>query len=124
MYKLVLIRHGESTWNLENRFTGWTDVDLTPTGVAQAKSAGQLLKAEGYEFDIAFTSVDCPEHLTLYSQGEKRLYLFMAASGTVTTARRAGADRAPTSPSGTRRPAPTSSATGANSARWRRRGGE
>ncbi len=57
MYKLVLIRHGESTWNLENRFTGWTDVDLTPTGVAQAKSAGQLLKAEGYEFDIAFTSV-------------------------------------------------------------------
>jgi 2,3-bisphosphoglycerate-dependent phosphoglycerate mutase len=57
MYKLVLIRHGESTWNLENRFTGWTDVDLTPTGVAQAKSAGQLLKAEGYEFDVAYTSV-------------------------------------------------------------------
>ncbi len=57
MYKLVLIRHGESTWNLENRFTGWTDVDLTPTGVAQAKSAGHLLKAEGYEFDVAYTSV-------------------------------------------------------------------
>ena len=57
MYKLVLIRHGESTWNLENRFTGWTDVDLTPTGLAQAKSAGQLLKAEGYEFDVAYTSV-------------------------------------------------------------------
>jgi 2,3-bisphosphoglycerate-dependent phosphoglycerate mutase len=57
MHKLVLIRHGESTWNLENRFTGWTDVDLTPTGVAQAMSAGQLLKAEGYEFDIAYTSV-------------------------------------------------------------------
>jgi 2,3-bisphosphoglycerate-dependent phosphoglycerate mutase len=57
MYKLVLIRHGESTWNLENRFTGWTDVDLTPTGIAQAKSAGQLLKAEGYEFDVAYTSV-------------------------------------------------------------------
>lgn len=57
MYKLVLIRHGESTWNLENRFTGWTDVDLTPTGVSQAMSAGKLLKAEAYEFDLAFTSV-------------------------------------------------------------------
>lgn len=57
MYKLVLIRHGESTWNLENRFTGWTDVDLTSTGIEQAKTAGQLLKAEGYEFDVAYTSV-------------------------------------------------------------------
>jgi len=57
MYKLVLIRHGESTWNLENRFTGWTDVELTPTGVEQAKEAGRLLKAEGYEFDVAYTSV-------------------------------------------------------------------
>ena len=57
MYKLVLIRHGESTWNLENRFTGWTDVDLTPTGVSQAMSAGKLLQAEGYAFDLAFTSV-------------------------------------------------------------------
>ena len=57
MYKLVLIRHGESTWNLENRFTGWTDVDLTDTGVAQAKQAGQLLKADGYDFDVAYTSV-------------------------------------------------------------------
>ncbi|MBT9597940.1 MAG: 2,3-diphosphoglycerate-dependent phosphoglycerate mutase [Vitreoscilla sp.] len=57
MYKLVLIRHGESTWNLENRFTGWTDVDLTATGVAQARDAGALLKAEGYEFDVAYTSV-------------------------------------------------------------------
>jgi 2,3-bisphosphoglycerate-dependent phosphoglycerate mutase len=57
MYKLVLIRHGESTWNLENRFTGWTDVDLTPLGVEQAKQAGRLLKAEGYDFDVAFTSV-------------------------------------------------------------------
>ncbi|MDD0812263.1 2,3-diphosphoglycerate-dependent phosphoglycerate mutase [Curvibacter sp. RS43] len=57
MYKLVLIRHGESTWNLENRFTGWTDVDLTPTGVEQAKNAGRLLKAEGYDFDLAYTSV-------------------------------------------------------------------
>ena len=57
MYKLVLIRHGESTWNLENRFTGWTDVDLTPTGVEQARQAGRLLKAEGYDFDVAYTSV-------------------------------------------------------------------
>ena len=57
MHKLVLIRHGESTWNLENRFTGWTDVDLTPLGVLQAQQAGELLKADGYEFDIAYTSV-------------------------------------------------------------------
>lgn len=57
MYKIVLIRHGESTWNLENRFTGWTDVDLTSTGEAQARQAGRLLKAEGYEFDRAFTSM-------------------------------------------------------------------
>jgi len=57
MHKLVLIRHGESTWNLENRFTGWTDVDLTPLGVQQAQQAGRLLKADGYEFDVAYTSV-------------------------------------------------------------------
>ena len=57
MYKLVLIRHGESTWNLENRFTGWTDVPLTPTGVEQARQAGLLLKEAGYDFDIAYTSV-------------------------------------------------------------------
>ena len=57
MHKLVLIRHGESTWNLENRFTGWTDVDLTPTGLEQAKNAGQLLRAAGFDFDIAYTSV-------------------------------------------------------------------
>jgi len=57
MYKFVLIRHGESTWNLENRFTGWTDVDLTPIGIQQAQAAGRLLKAEGYEFDLAYTSV-------------------------------------------------------------------
>ena len=57
MHKLVLIRHGESTWNLDNRFTGWTDVDLTPTGIEQAKNAGRLLKAEGYVFDVAYTSV-------------------------------------------------------------------
>ena len=57
MHQLVLIRHGESTWNLENRFTGWTDVALTETGVRQAQQAGALLKAEGFEFDVAYTSV-------------------------------------------------------------------
>jgi 2,3-bisphosphoglycerate-dependent phosphoglycerate mutase len=57
MHKLVLIRHGESTWNLENRFTGWTDVALTATGVEQARQAGRLLREEGYEFDLAYTSV-------------------------------------------------------------------
>jgi 2,3-bisphosphoglycerate-dependent phosphoglycerate mutase len=57
MHKLVLLRHGESTWNLANRFTGWTDVDLTPLGVEQARQAGRLLKEGGYEFDLAWTSV-------------------------------------------------------------------
>lgn len=57
MHKLVLLRHGQSTWNKENRFTGWTDVDLTEKGVAEARAAGQLLKEEGYAFDIAYTSV-------------------------------------------------------------------
>ncbi|MDB5753399.1 MAG: phosphoglycerate mutase 1 family [Ramlibacter sp.] len=57
MHKLVLIRHGESTWNLENRFTGWTDVDLTATGIAQAKTSGQLLLAQGLDFDLCYTSV-------------------------------------------------------------------
>ena len=57
MHKLVLIRHGESTWNLENRFTGWTDVPLTATGVAQARQAGKLLKEAGFDFDEAYTSV-------------------------------------------------------------------
>lgn len=57
MYKLVLIRHGESTWNLENRFTGWTDVDLTATGIEQAKQAGRVLRQEAYEFDLAYTSM-------------------------------------------------------------------
>jgi 2,3-bisphosphoglycerate-dependent phosphoglycerate mutase len=57
MHKLVLLRHGESTWNKENRFTGWTDVDLTDKGREEAKAAGQLLKAGGFAFDQAFTSV-------------------------------------------------------------------
>ena len=57
MYKLVLVRHGQSTWNLENRFTGWTDVGLTEQGVAEAHEAGRLLREDGYEFDVAYTSV-------------------------------------------------------------------
>jgi 2,3-bisphosphoglycerate-dependent phosphoglycerate mutase len=57
MKKLVLLRHGESIWNLENRFSGWTDVGLSPAGMAEAVAAGQLLKAEGFAFDVAFTSV-------------------------------------------------------------------
>jgi 2,3-bisphosphoglycerate-dependent phosphoglycerate mutase len=56
-FKLVLVRHGQSTWNLENRFTGWTDVDLTELGVAEATNGGKLLKEGGFEFDIAYTSV-------------------------------------------------------------------
>ncbi|MGG7055052.1 2,3-diphosphoglycerate-dependent phosphoglycerate mutase [Nitrosomonas sp. ANs5] len=57
MKKLVLLRHGESTWNQENRFTGWTDVDLTPKGIEEAKTAGKLLRDHGFAFDIAHTSV-------------------------------------------------------------------
>lgn len=57
MYKLVLMRHGESQWNLENRFTGWADVDLTETGCLQAKEAGLLLAEKGYSFDLAYTSL-------------------------------------------------------------------
>ena len=56
MYKVVLVRHGESTWNKENRFTGWTDVDLSEKGIQEAKNAGKVMKAEGLTFDLAFTS--------------------------------------------------------------------
>ncbi|HEX2530025.1 MAG TPA: 2,3-diphosphoglycerate-dependent phosphoglycerate mutase [Burkholderiaceae bacterium] len=57
MYKIVFMRHGESTWNLDNRFTGWTDVDLTERGMAEAKLAGKVLKDAGFTFDLAYTSV-------------------------------------------------------------------
>jgi 2,3-bisphosphoglycerate-dependent phosphoglycerate mutase len=57
MVKCVLLRHGESTWNAENRFTGWTDVDLSQQGLAEAQRAGQTLKESGYSVDVAFTSV-------------------------------------------------------------------
>lgn len=57
MIKLVLIRHGQSLWNLENRFTGWTDVDLSKNGLSEAREAGTILKENGYTFDVAYTSV-------------------------------------------------------------------
>lgn len=57
MYTLVLVRHGESTWNRENRFTGWTDVDLSERGVEEAREGARLLAAEGFDFDVAYTSV-------------------------------------------------------------------
>jgi 2,3-bisphosphoglycerate-dependent phosphoglycerate mutase len=69
MYKLVLLRHGESKWNMENRFTGWTDVGLTEKGQQEAIEAGKLLKKEGYVFDIAFTSV--------LKKATKTLYIFL-----------------------------------------------
>lgn len=77
MYKLVLLRHGESVWNQENRFTGWHDVDLTENGENQAKLAGQLLKEAGFEFDIAYTSVLKRAMRTLWIALEEmdRLYL-------------------------------------------------
>lgn len=57
MYKIVFMRHGESTWNLDNRFTGWTDVDLTEKGIAEARQAGKILKEAGFTFDLCYTSV-------------------------------------------------------------------
>ena len=57
MYKIVLVRHGQSVWNLENKFTGWTDVDLSEVGVQEAKTAGKLLKEEGFKFDVCYTSL-------------------------------------------------------------------
>ena len=57
MFKLVLVRHGQSMWNLENRFTGWTDVELSEKGIEEAKEAGKVLKNQGFKFDLAFTSV-------------------------------------------------------------------
>ena len=57
MIKLVLVRHGQSMWNLENKFTGWTDVELSENGVIEAKEAGQVLKEKGFTFDVAYTSM-------------------------------------------------------------------
>ena len=71
MYKIVLLRHGESTWNKENRFTGWTDVDLTEQGEKEAVAAGELMKVEGVEFDVAYTSVLTRAVRTLWLALEK-----------------------------------------------------
>ena len=57
MKKLILLRHGESIWNKENRFTGWTDVDLSPKGLEEARNSGRLLRENGFAFDVAYTSV-------------------------------------------------------------------
>jgi len=57
LHKVVFVRHGQSQWNLDNRFTGWYDVDLTELGHIEAKNAGQLLKDHGFQFDVAYTSV-------------------------------------------------------------------
>ena len=67
MHQLVLLRHGESTWNQENRFTGWTDVPLSDQGLAEAREAGRLLKARGFDFDLAFTSVQKRAIKTLWT---------------------------------------------------------
>ncbi len=65
MTKLVMLRHGESVWNRENKFTGWTDVDLSEKGITEAHAAGQVLKKEGYVFDLAHTSLDMIRILNL-----------------------------------------------------------
>lgn len=80
MIKLVLLRHGESVWNKENRFTGWVDVDLSAKGVEEAKKAGQVLKKEGYSFDVAYTNVlkRCTRTLSIVLDvmGLKRIPIF------------------------------------------------
>ena len=65
MYKLVLLRHGESQWNLENRFTGWTDVDLSEKGIKEATSSGEILKKSGFDFDLVFSSVLLRANITM-----------------------------------------------------------
>lgn len=77
MPTLVLIRHGQSTWNLENRFTGWWDVDLTEQGVEEARTAGELLAAKGFDFDLCFTSVQTRAIKTLHLALEPMLRLWL-----------------------------------------------
>jgi 2,3-bisphosphoglycerate-dependent phosphoglycerate mutase len=77
MPRLVLIRHGQSTWNLENRFTGWWDVDLTELGVAEARMAGELMVARGLDFDTCFTSVQTRAIKTLHLALEPMLRLWL-----------------------------------------------
>ena len=80
MHKLVLIRHGESQWNKENRFTGWYDVDLSEKGREEAKAAGQLLRAEGFTFDEAYTSVLKRAIRTLWSVMDELDLMWMPVS--------------------------------------------
>ena len=77
MGKLVIIRHGESTWNLENRFTGWVDVDLSPKGIEEAKQAGVLLKAQNIDFNVTYTSLlkrAIKTHFLMLEQMDKLWY--------------------------------------------------
>ena len=82
MIKLVLLRHGQSEWNLSNLFTGWTDVELSPKGVEEAKEAGRTLKAKGYSFDVAFSSVlkraNNTMNLALAEMGETNIPKFFS----------------------------------------------
>ena len=77
MKKIVLLRHGESTWNKENRFTGWTDVGLSEKGMQEARDAGRLLKKEGYVFDVAFTSVLSRAIKTLWTALEEQGQMYI-----------------------------------------------
>ena len=74
MIKLVLVRHGQSEWNLENKFTGWTDVELSEQGIKEAKEAGKILKEQGFHFDLAFTSVlkQSRRYIRLYTKRNGR----------------------------------------------------
>ena len=77
-FKVVLLRHGESTWNKENRFTGWTDVPLSDKGVEEANIAGKILKQEGFTFDIAYTSLLQRAIKTLWITLENVLFFFFS----------------------------------------------
>ena len=83
MYSITLIRHGESAWNKENRFTGWTDVPLSDKGIEEARSAGRLLKAEGFNFDLAFTSVLKRAIKTLWLTLEEMDLMWIATHGSL-----------------------------------------
>lgn len=112
MYKLVLLRHGESIWNRENRFTGWTDVDLTEAGIEEARAAGRILKEKGFVFDVAFTSVLKRAIRTLWIVMEEmdqmwlpvknswrlneRMYGFLQGLNKAETARKYGEDQVQT----------------------------
>ena len=83
MIKLVLVRHGQSEWNLENKFTGWTDVDLSENGVKEAIDAGKVLKEKGFTFDIAFTSILKRANTRINYTGRQVMIPFMAVLKTI-----------------------------------------